>query len=42
VTLGAAGACPIPGRPNAVGFNFRAGADGTSSAFTVPAKQILV
>jgi len=42
VTLGAGGGCPIPGHPNASGFNLRVGADGGTTGFPIPAKQILV
>jgi hypothetical protein len=42
VTLGAGGACAIPGHPNAAGFNLRVGGDGALTPFTVPPKQILV
>jgi len=42
VTLGAGGGCPIPGHPNASGFNLRVGTYGSTTGFTIPAKQILV
>jgi hypothetical protein len=42
VTLQGAGACPITGHPNAVGLQFRVAPDGTTSVFTIPAKQVLV
>src|SRR5262245_2050253 len=42
VTLQRAGACPITGPPTAVGLQFLVAPDGTTSPFTIPAKQVLV